>query len=66
MNKDELVATLQAIATEHGVDFGQLVKGTLDECKEHDLPIHDGVKLALDHLTKVDPEYYTTLESAGL
>ena len=66
MEREELVSTLKAVAQETGVDFAQLVKGTLDECKEHDLPIHDGVKLAVDHLTKVDPEYYTKLEAAGL
>lgn len=45
-----------------GVDPTELLKGTRDEEKEHDMPPAKAKKTARQHLTRVDPKYYTKTE----
>lgn len=44
----------------------ELKKGAKDEKKEHGLSSKEAVKTAKDHLTKVDPKYYSKLDKIGL
>ena len=48
------------------VDRKELAIGVKDEMKEHGISKKEAIKLALDHLTKVDPHYYTKEKAAGL
>lgn len=49
-----------------GVDPVEFYAGILAESKEHDVSFSEGAKIALDHLRKEDPQYYTKLQEAGL
>lgn len=49
-----------------GVDPAEFYAGILAESKEHEGDYAEGAKIALDHLRKEDPEYYTKLREAGL
>lgn len=46
------------------VDPKELAIGTKDERKEHDMSPAKARKTALQHLTRVDPKYYTKTEKA--
>jgi hypothetical protein len=49
-----------------GVNPVEFYAGILTESKEHGVSFSEGAKIALDHLRKEDPEYYTKLQAAGL
>jgi len=49
-----------------GVDPAEFYTGIITESREHDTDYAGGAKIALDHLRKEDPEYYTKLRAAGL
>lgn len=49
-----------------GVDPVEFYAGIITESGEHDVSLFEGAKIALDHLRKEDPQYYTKLQAAGL
>lgn len=49
-----------------GVDPAEFYAGILTESGEHDVSLSEGAKIALDHLRKEDPAYYSKLKAAGL
>lgn len=49
-----------------GVNPVEFYAGIVTESREHGVSFSEGAKIALDHLRKEDPEYYTKLQAAGL
>ena len=49
-----------------GVDPSEFYMGIIAESGEHGKDYAAGAKIALDHLLKEDPKYYTKLREAGL
>ena len=48
------------------VDKGEVEKGEREEAGEHNFPPEQAHNVALQHLTKKDPHYYTKADAAGL
>lgn len=46
------------------IDPKELAKGVADEREEHDMPLAKARKTARQHLTRVDPHYYSKVEKA--
>lgn len=56
----------EAFTQSDDVDPEELKMGIADEKEEHGLSDEEAEKVARDHLTKVNPKYYTKLKECGL
>lgn len=62
MNIVEQAKELADLLLDGKVDPKELHKGIADEEEEHEMPYKKAKKTAMQHLTKVDPKYYTKTE----
>lgn len=62
MNLKEHAAELVSLLLDGEIDPKELAKGAKDEREEHDMSLKKSEKTARQHLTRVDPKYYTKVE----
>lgn len=56
----------KSIQKNNDVDPTELAMGIKDEKEEHGRSDEEAEKVARDHLTKVDPKYYSKIKKCGL